>query len=319
MELNQSSLEQSLYNELNTRFKGRLQPHFQRKSSLITLSHILEDQVLNRNFAPVIFTAFQKAKYFQQERPRYKRLGQLARAVTIFGQDLPGGKIFQHEWFIVINEPRFKALVASYELNTGDFEKFFPANTFPLSGENNRLFVGFWSYEPEVVDFATQLLAGQSASDVQRVVAELLAEPPQPEEQFHGISQVSDLILSHLEKSNLQVLDQIKHNQQLLIEIAQQSEQLDLLKRLDRLDDRQKLHQELLALYNETARTHTLLHQTTFKRVQAEQTIQAAQVLLPQVQAEIARLVPLDDASPINDLLAQLTDLLAAPQNPPNS
>src|SRR4051794_10283174 len=123
MQPNQANLEQSLYSELNANFKGRLQPHFQRKSSLITMSHILENQVLNQGLSPVIFTAFQKAQYFQQEKSRYERLSRISRCVTIFGQDLPGGPVFQHEWFIVINEPRFKALIASYELSVEDLVK----------------------------------------------------------------------------------------------------------------------------------------------------------------------------------------------------
>lgn len=313
MQSNQPNLEQSLYSELNAHFKGRLQPHFQRKSSLIILSHILEDQVLNRQLSPVIFTAFQRAQYFRKEKPRYERLSQLARQVTIFGDDLPGGPVFRHEWFIVINEPRFKALMASYELNTADLEQYFPAGTLPLCSEDNRLFVGFWSYDPEVVDFATQLLARQSAPVVQSVVDQVVAEPLQTEEQFRCVRQVSDLILTHLEKTNLRVLDQIKHNKQLLTEINRQGEQLGLLMRLERLDDRQKLHQELLALYNETARTHTLLHQATFKQVQLERAIEAARNLLPQFQAEVSRFVPAGQSSSIEELLARLKSLLTIP------
>ena len=315
MQPNQTSFEQSLYSELNANFKGRLQPHFQRKSSLIIMSHILEDQVLNRELSPVIFTAFQKAQYFQREKPRYERLGRLARMVTIFGQDLPGGPVFENEWFIVINEPRFKALIASYELSTGDLEKFFPA-TLPLSGEGNRLFAGFWSYDPEVVDFATRLLARQSDPGGQAVVEQLLSEPLQAGEQFRCVSQVSDLILNHLEKTNLKMLGQIKHNKELLNKVTRQGEQIDLLSRLEKLDDSQKLHRELLALYNETARSHTLLHQTTVQRVQLAQNIAAARKLLPQFRAELDQLIPNGRVSSVLELLDQLRTLLTIPSTP---
>lgn len=316
MQPNQANLEQSLYNELNATFKGRLQPHFQRKSSLIVMSHILEDQVLNQELSPVIFTAFQKAQYFQQELPRYERLERLSRSVTIFGEDLPGGRVFQHEWFIVINDPRFKALIASYELNAEDLKNFFPANTAPLSGEGNRLFVGFWSYDPEVVDFATRLLARQSSPEVQPVVDRLLAEPPDPEEQFRCVTQVSDLILSHLEKTNLKMLDQIKHNKQLLNEVTRQGEQIGVLSQLERLDDRQKLHQELLALYNETARTHTLLHQATMQQVQLVQNMEAARNLLPLFRAELDPRLPSGQNAYLDELMDRLRTLLTVPPTP---
>ena len=65
-----------------------------------------------------------------------------------------------------------------------------------LSGEENRLFVGFWSYDPEIVDFATQLLARYAAPVVQSVVDQVLAEPLDAEEQFRCVTQVSDLILN---------------------------------------------------------------------------------------------------------------------------
>ncbi|MBN9386650.1 MAG: hypothetical protein J0I20_01245 [Chloroflexi bacterium] len=318
MQPNQVNLEQSLYHELNAAFGGRLQPHFQRKSSLITLSHILEDQVLNRALSPVIFTAFQKARYYNHEKPRYDRLDQLARAVTIFGEDLPGGLVFQHEWFIVINEPRFKALIASYELNTADFLKLLPDGSELLPGEGNRLFVGFWSYDPEIVDFATRLLAQMSHPFTQATVEQLLSEPLEPEEQFRCVTEVSDLILNHLEKTNLKMLDQIKSNQQLLTEVTRQSQQLHLLTRLDRLDDRQKLHQELLALYNETAWTHTLLHQATFKQIQAEKSLEAARNLMPLLQAELDLGEAEGQNEALGDLLSRLKSLLAQPSPPEN-
>lgn len=316
MQTNQGNLEKSLYSELNTTFQGRLQPHFQRKSSLITLSHILEDQVLNRELSPVIFTAFQKARYYRQEKPRYDRLDQLARDITIFGEDLPGGEIFQHEWFIVINEPRFKALIASYELNSEAYLKLLPAGSQVLPGERNRLFVGFWSYDPEIVDFATRLLAQQSNSATQELVEQVLTEPLQAEEQFRCVTQVSDLILNHLEKTNLEMLGRIKHNQQLLSEITRQNEQLNFLNRLDRIDDRQKIHQELLGLYHETTRTHTLLLQATLKQVEAERSLGAIRNLFPQLEDEIGQATQDGQYNAVNDLLARLKGLLDQPSSP---
>ncbi len=277
------------------------------------MSHILEDQVLKRELAPVIFTAFQKEQYFQKEKPRYDRLNRLARAVTIFGQGLPGGRVFQHEWFIVINEPRFKSLIASYELSGEELGEFFPLKALPLPGENNRLFVGFWSYDPEVVDFATRLLARQSSPQVQAAAERALTAPLEAGEQFRCVTEVSALILSRLEKTNLKMLGQIKHNQQLLQEVTRQSEQIGLLSRLERLDDTQKLHQELLALYNETARTHTLLHQATLRQLQSAQNMEAARNLLPQFQAVLDDFSGPGQNPTLEELLARLATLLTVP------
>lgn len=79
------------------------------------------------------------------------------------------------------------------------------------------------------------------------------------------------------------------------------------------MQSNQKIHQELLALYNETARTHTLLHQATTQQVQLSQNIAAARKLLPQFRAELDRLVPDGSISTVIELLDQLRTLLTVP------
>ncbi len=308
-----TNFEHSFYKELNAEFAGRLQPHFQRKSTLISLCHILEDEVLASGISPVIFTAFQKAAYYLQEQSRYDRLQAQSRLVTVFGQDLPGGLVFEQEWFVVINEPRFKALLASYELEPADAATIEPTGPEPLSAESNRQFVGFWSYDPEIVDFATHLLAGLAGNVARKAVDQLLQEPYQAEEQFQGVGRVSSRILAHLDRTNLKVLNHVRHNQQLINELAQQTEQYNMRSGPEQLAERQILQQELVRLYSETSRSHTLLLQTTVQQARLEKAMQAGQIFLRQAQAQLGQLIPDAQAAPVLDLLNQLQQLLASP------
>lgn len=303
MEVLHNNYDRWLYRQLHTEFGDRLQPHFQRKSTLISLSHILEDQVLGSELSPVIFTAFQKLAYYRHEQPRYERLRAQSRLVTVFGVDLPGDLAFEQEWFVVINEPRFKALLASYELKQ---------DAGRPGDESNRPFVGFWSYDPDVVDFATRLLAAETGSAAREATGQLLQEEFQAEDQFQAVSQVSSRILNHLEKTNLQIIEQVRQNQELIEELGRQTEQLQRLTGPERLAERQLLQQELVRLYNETSRSHTLMFQAAAQRTQLEQTIQTARSLLAQVQGQLDELIPAGQGAPVHDLLTRLHILLDA-------
>jgi hypothetical protein len=310
------NFEGSLYKVLSTRFGERLKPHYQHKSTLITLSHALEDQVLRAGLTPVIFAGFQKACYYRQEYDRYELLKSCARLLELFGQGLPGQPPFEQEWFVIINEPRFKALIASYELEREPKAGLQTADE-GVNAEpgKRRRFVGLWSYDPEIVDFATNFVAGYAGETARLTVESVLGLPFQFRSQANNIGQVSDRILSQLELTNYQAMNQIRRNERLLIELAQQTDQVQSITHLSQVIEieRQTMQQELAKLSEETVRSQTLMLQSVFQRTQLEQAILTGQVLLQEAREQLTQLAMPGLTHTISERLDKLQKLLNSP------
>ncbi len=295
----------SLYTVLNNKFGARLQPQLQRKATLVVLSHALEDEVLNHRLAPVIFAAFQDARYYQNELTRYEQLRKTARSVTVFGRSLSHQTNYQKDWFVVVNEPRFKAVVACQEV---DAELETPR-------ESMRPFLGIWSYDPEVVDFACQMLAAQTDQAVARVVEEVVATPHDPVQQLRFTRDVSDRLMVEMENSNRRALDQITHNRQLLTEMEKQANllhEVDSAKQLAETE-RNTLHQELRWLYDELTRSQTIMTQAMIEKARLDQAKGASAVLFEQIQAELTKIEPSAHSAQVLELLAKLQHALNLP------
>lgn len=99
------------------------------KSTLIHISHSLEDLVLQHRVPALIFTAFQQASYWQDETPRYLALAEVARQVTIFaGSALPPERYaevaavelaeddpLRGEWLVLVFSEQFSALLSGLD------------------------------------------------------------------------------------------------------------------------------------------------------------------------------------------------------------
>ena len=102
------------------------------KSSLIGISHGLEDMVTEFKLKSEIFVAFQKFEFFMVEFDRYKSLDKLCEKVYIFAKNINFDKIkdFKNtvfieldsedsmldEWDIIINHPEHPAIFLSKEM-----------------------------------------------------------------------------------------------------------------------------------------------------------------------------------------------------------
>ncbi|MEN9222194.1 MAG: DICT sensory domain-containing protein, partial [Thermostichus sp. BF3_bins_97] len=60
-----------------------LRPQLYFKSSLVALSHAIEDQVLQGQGSPWVFANFQKERYYRQEARRYRRISAIAQDVFV--------------------------------------------------------------------------------------------------------------------------------------------------------------------------------------------------------------------------------------------
>jgi len=282
MNTKQQTTDFSLYDALYSRFGDRLHPQLQRKSTLRVLSYALEDAVIDNGLNPVVFTAFQKAQYYVHEAQRYERLGHLARAVRIYGRDIPGTpKALEQEWFVIVNEPRFKALLACRELKDGSDEK-----------EAHRPFLGIWTYDREVVDYACSLLVERfSASDTQLTTSleEVLSLPHHTHQQVNFVREVGDRILNELAHTNQKTIQQISRNQQLVSDLEHQEELLHQLSQTIETvkGERRSLESELGKLYKELTRSQQIMTEGFIEKSRFQQTKAMCVNLLQQLQAQL--------------------------------
>ncbi len=137
------------------------------------ISHVIEDQALNIGGSFNFYTGFQKFSRLLPQEERYKNLCKTGNYVNIFGipdiqpwPDEPNlhaitlDKVpsldepsLTHNWFVVLNNPRFvsMALVA----------RELPRAKNPLRGAASliyRNFEGFWTYNQTVIDQVVAIL-----------------------------------------------------------------------------------------------------------------------------------------------------------------
>lgn len=76
------------------------------KSSMIAISHGIEDMILEFKLNPELFVSFQRFEFFAVELDRYKSLECLCKKVYVFAQDIDFTKTeqFQNTIFIELNE-----------------------------------------------------------------------------------------------------------------------------------------------------------------------------------------------------------------------
>lgn len=290
----------SLYNILNAKFGQLLHSQFQRKSVLVALSHAIEDEVIKHNLSPVIFAAFQDIRYYNPEQNRYDQLRATARTVKIFGRNLSDEPVYETDWFVVINEARFKVLLACRQLDE------------VAVSEKSRTFEGYYTYEPQVVDYASEVLAAHSDEQTIQAVKEINQMPHDAQEQFRFVSSVSDRILAQMENTNRQAIEQINRNQQLLSDLQNQTkilQEIDLAKIMVE-NERDSLHHELKLLYIELTRSQTVMTQAVVDKTRLDQNLQQSSVLFEQLREQLEAANTTSQLSPTLTLLTQLQQML---------
>ncbi len=138
----QSPLTQSLFNLIQQHLGDDLPVVRCTKSTLVHLSHTLEDSILNNKIPAMLFTGFQESSYWREETKRYRELAKIAQQVCIFaGKPLPpesgvnelnielakNDQLLQ-EWFLLILSDEFSVLLCGQDrdaLVTSEAEREF--------------------------------------------------------------------------------------------------------------------------------------------------------------------------------------------------
>lgn len=167
----------SLFAHLQAHFGKRINVLDCTKATLVHVSHTLEDLILQYHLPALVLTGFQKPGHWRQEAERYHALAKVAQYICIFtGGTLPpesnDREIYvtleehdplRHEWFVCTLTPHFSALLCGQ-----DCEK-------PTASEGTREFATFWTFEPQLIDEAVDLLTGVVARYRPDRVAEIQA------------------------------------------------------------------------------------------------------------------------------------------------
>ncbi|MEN9266895.1 MAG: DICT sensory domain-containing protein, partial [Thermostichales cyanobacterium BF4_bins_65] len=138
-----------------------LRPQMYFKSSLVALSHAIEDQVLSEQGSPVVFASFQKERYYQQEAHRYERIARVARQVFVLAVPetrfalgttpyeriaLDHGDPLAQEWHVIAVDPSYSLCLIAREK---------PTSQRP---DHARQFEGIWSFDRRIALQAASLL-----------------------------------------------------------------------------------------------------------------------------------------------------------------
>lgn len=152
------SVHTSLFDAISPSVVDRTQVIACTKPTLVHISHILEDIVLQNRLPALMFTGFQQSSHWAKETARYRELAQVAKQVCIFvGQPLPPDSRMNtlqvelhprdpllQEWFVLILAEQFSALLCGKENAQDDL--VLPEQD--LSREFDTIF----SFDPVVID-----------------------------------------------------------------------------------------------------------------------------------------------------------------------
>ena len=150
----------SLFQLLRASLSSSLPPVRCSKSTLVHLSHTLEDLVLRDRIPALLFTGFQESSHWREETERYRVLAEVAQQVCIFaGAPLPpesserqlhitlvGDDPLRQEWFVVLLCPQFCALLCGQDRQEA------------ASREALRQFDTLWSFSPAIINQVLDLL-----------------------------------------------------------------------------------------------------------------------------------------------------------------
>lgn len=171
------------------------------KSTLVHVSHALEDLVLSQNIPAMLFTGFQESAYWEQETQRYLELAKVTRQLCVFaGEPLPpeshasqlhvtlaDGDPLRQEWFLAILSDEFSVVLCGQD------------RLVDVPDEGMRQFDTVWSFEPGVVERVLDILEGVVQTYRPEKLAELQAARATYTVREPDLSIISNLTLSMIE------------------------------------------------------------------------------------------------------------------------
>lgn len=152
----------SIFAELRRRHPT-LPTHRLRKSTLIAISHAIEDECCAVAEHPVLFGAFQEARFFTPARPRWHELARVAQSAIVFADEWPTdlsaaeGPIrvalaadapMRREWAVVCDAADSSACLTAWEIPGQEG-----------IADRDRFFESTWTVEPAAVRDAARTAA----------------------------------------------------------------------------------------------------------------------------------------------------------------
>lgn len=188
--------DNSIFSGLRKR-RPDLQPHLLPKSTLIAISHAIEDECGSSSSSVMLFGSFQRESYYRSAEARWRDLYNGADCAFVLAdfdevRQPDGGPTevpidtrepLGREWSLVFDSSEFGAVLSGWE-RPGQSAK----------PDFEREFEAVWSVEPELVRDASTVAYGivqRSQPQLVKGIEKLLAQPVEP--QPPSIAQVTKL------------------------------------------------------------------------------------------------------------------------------
>jgi DICT domain-containing protein len=183
-----------------------LQPSTLGKTTLLALTHAIEDESLSRAERPLLFASFQTQRFYRQEQARWRELCRGAELTLAFADfdrlrtprdgpaEIPVDRShpLAREWTVVCCAADHAACLTAWE-----------PPTLNASARPDRVFESIWSVEPDVVWEAARICAGiagaQKPALVEPVRQRLQSPPGAPTpRQLRLATSITSRTLSYL-------------------------------------------------------------------------------------------------------------------------
>jgi rsbT co-antagonist protein RsbR len=149
----------SLFHSLQNRFADKLNSLAMPKASLVDISHLIEDIVINNKLKALVLTGFQESGYWDKESARYLQLAGIVTRVCVFAQGnlpledsssifvrLEDGDPLRQEWFLIVITTQFCCLLCGLD------------SQIAFESEAERVFETFFSFDPEHINISLDIL-----------------------------------------------------------------------------------------------------------------------------------------------------------------
>ena len=186
-----------------------------RKSTLVALSHAIEDEMCARGQQGFAFGAFQKGAFYAHSERRWRdlaRRSRVAMALADFPADFPdgpparsgrgahpllvhlaGGDPLREEWAVVCDSPAFAAVLSAWE----------PPGQ-PQHPDREREFEAVWTLDPGPVRTAARvcldLAEAAGVSGVPDLRAALAASPTAAPPTPQAVTDFCDRVIGELDR-----------------------------------------------------------------------------------------------------------------------
>ncbi len=155
-------------------------------STMLALSHAIEDECLARAERPLLFASFQRERYYRRREARWLELARTAELACVFAEfaepcaplvgpveiRIAAESPLRREWAIVCDAPGYGVCLTGWEAPASDG-----------ATDEPRCFETLWSVEPEVVRGAARTCAGMARFQLGSLRAEVQSRLDAPASQ----------------------------------------------------------------------------------------------------------------------------------------